>query len=932
MPISRNQMIKNARAFSQRWADETSEKAESQTFWNEFFAIFGINRREVALFEAGLKKLKGSQGFIDVFWKGKLICEQKSRGHDLNKAYHQALEYLQATAKVAKDDLPRYVITCDFEWLHLYDLEASTSEEQQVIIKVAELADKLHFFGFMTNDITQLRKDEEQVNIVAAEKMGKLHDGLKAIGYDGHDLEVMLIRLLFCLFAEDTQIFEKYQFENFLKNKTRADGSDLAPQLAHLFQILNTPKEKRLKNLDLDLAEFEYINGELFAEQLAMASFDEDLRSLLLDACKMDWSQISPEIFGALFQSVMDKDARRALGAHYTSEENILKVVNSLFMDDLRAEFELAKKGSSKQKRMEQLDKFHQKIANLDFLDPACGCGNFLIVAYRELRLLELQVIGELHKKAQFLDIETMIRCDVNQFYGIEIEEFPAQIARVAMWLIDHQMNRLISQHFGTHFARIPLKKSANIQCANALTTHWASVDYILGNPPFLGKNFQSKEQKQDLANIAKEIKKSASLDYVCAWYIKAVESLKANPALKVAFVSTNSITQGEQVPILWEYLLQQGVHIHFAHRTFAWTNEAKGVAAVHCVIIGFALTPATKPQLFSYADIKGEPEVSICKNIHPYLIDAPNILLEKSRNQISNEILMIYGTKPCDGGHLILMPQEKEQLIQTEPLAEQYIRPFLGADEFINGKTRYCLWFTDVDLVKLNQDLAKMPQVKQRIENVKQMRLASSSTTTQKDANIPHLFQQISQPKDGYFLAIPEVSSENRQFIPIDYLSHETILSNLCYSLPNASLYHFGILNSTMHNAFMRVTAGRLKSDYRYSNGLVYNNFPYPFTQAQRLSDDKTIAKHVAEIEKHAQAILDARAFYRQEAVQKGQAEPSLADFYRVNLIDIYPKLTQAHKNLDLAVDKAYRKEKFKDEAERVAFLFELYQHINGA
>lgn len=927
MPISRNQMIKNARAFSQRWADETSEKAESQTFWNEFFAIFGINRREVALFEAGLKKLKGSQGFIDVFWRGKLICEQKSRGQDLTKAYHQATDYLQATAKVAKDDLPRYVITCDFEWLHLYDLEAM-GNTQQVIIKVADLAEHLHLFSFMHSSVSQLRQEEERVNIIAAEKMGRLHDALKAIGYEGHDLEVLLIRLLFCLFAEDTQIFDKFQFENFIRNKTRADGSDLAQQLAILFQVLNTPKERRLKNLDLDLAEFEYINGELFAEMIAMASFDDQMRLLLLDACSMDWSQISPEIFGALFQSVMDKEARRALGAHYTSEENILKVVNSLFMDALYAEFELAKKGG-KQAKIQKLDAFHQKIANLTFLDPACGCGNFLIVAYRELRLLELEIIHELYAKGQLLDVETLVRCDVNQFYGIEIEEFAAQIARVAMWLIDHQMNRLVSQHFGTHFARIPLKKSANIQCANALSSDWASVDYILGNPPFLGKNFQSKTQKQELAQIAHAIKKSASLDYVCAWYIKSLEYLKANPALKVAFVSTNSITQGEQVPILWGYLLEQGVHIHFAHRTFAWSNEARGVAAVHCVIIGFGLDKPTQAKLFSYVDIKGDPEVSICQNIHPYLIDAENLIIDKRKKQISDEIEMVNGSKATDGGNLLLSKEEMQALVASEPLAATYIKKFMGADEFINGIERYCLWFDGVDLMQLNQDLAKMPQVRQRIENVKQMRLISTKAATQKKASTPHLFDEIRQPDTGNYLIIPKVTSENRNYVPIDHVDSDIVNSDRNFSLTHAGLYHFGILNSTMHNAFMRVTAGRLESRYNYSNVLVYNNFPYPFSYDERLSDDPVIARHVAEIEKCAQAILDTRAEYCRQAIEKGQSEPSLADFYRVNLIDVYPKLTEAHHRLDQAVDKAYRKQKFVDEAERVAFLFEKYREM---
>lgn len=829
--LSKAEIIKNARQFSKTWQNETRERAESQTFWNEFFAIFGINRREVAIFEAGLKKLKGSQGYIDVFWQGKLVCEQKSRGEDLQKAYFQAMEYLQSIAKVAKDDLPRYVIICDFEWLHLYDLDSTDETTQKTVIKVADLADNLHLFGFMNDHISEIKRQEEMANIIAAEKMGKLHDALRAVGYDGHDLELMLIRLLFCLFAEDTQIFDKYQFENLV----RATNSDmLAPKIAQLFTVLNTPKQNRLKNLSDDIANFEYINGELFAENIAMASFDDEMKALLLEACQMDWSKISPEIFGALFQSVMDKNARRALGAHYTSEENILKVIDGLFMDELKAEFEKILK-LNKNEKLKQLQLFHQKIANLTFLDPACGCGNFLVVAYRELRLLELAIIENIHKKGQFLEVDTMIKCDVNKFYGIEIEEFPAQIARVAMWLIDHQMNRLISAEFGTHFARIPLKKSANIKNDNALKMEWDNVDYIFGNPPFLGKNYQSQTQKDDLVNIGKGIKQIASLDYVCAWYIKAVEYLKQNKQLKVAFVSTNSITQGEQVPILWRYMLDNGVIIHFAHRTFAWSNEAKGVAAVHCVIIGFGFQEIENKRIYYYKDIKGKPELQIVDNIHPYLIDAPNVLFDNRKKQISNELPMVYGSKATDGGNLLLSKEEKDELLNKEPLSRKYIKTFMGADEFINGIERYCLWFDNIDLRQLNNDLKKMRMIKQRIANVQEMRLVSTKKATQELANTPHLFGEIRQQKQGNYLIIPAVSSETRNFIPIDYVDENTVNGNANFSLPNATLYHFGILNSTMHNAFMRTVAGRLESRYRYSNGLVYNNFIYPFDQNVR-------------------------------------------------------------------------------------------------
>jgi type II restriction/modification system DNA methylase subunit YeeA len=643
MSISRNQIIKNARKFSKDWKNETSEKAESQTFWNEFFAVFGISRRQVGIFEAKLTKLNGNRGFIDVFWTGKLVCEQKSRGQDLDKAFHQAIEYLEATAKVSPEQLPRYVIVCDFEFLRLYDLETQTHSE----IRVEALAEHIHLFSFLHDQVAEIKQAEEAANIEAAEKMGKLHDQLKAIGYDGHALQVILIRLLFCLFAEDTGIFAKYQFTHFIQRKTKSDGSDLAAQLSHLFHVLNQPENQRLKNLDADLAEFAYINGQLFSEFLPPASFDDEMRALLLEACEMDWSKISPEIFGALFQSVMNQQERRSLGAHYTSEDNILKVISSLFMDDLRSEFdEIRKKGRGKA-RIAALDVFHEKLSNLDFLDPACGCGNFLIVAYRELRLLELDVIEEIYKKDQLLNVETIVRCNVSQFHGIEIDEFPAQIARVAMWLADHQMNMLVSQHYGTHFARIPLKASADIQNDNALEIMWAAVDYIFGNPPFIGAKLITKEQRQSFDSVMSVLPKSGVLDFVTAWYVKAVRLMKENPVVKTAFVSTNSITQGEQVPILWSHLLSENIFINFAHRTFQWQNPAKGKAAVHCVIIGFSLGNNSKKVIYDYPDIKGEPVLIDAKNINPYLVNADNILIESRKNPLCSSSSIIRGSIP---------------------------------------------------------------------------------------------------------------------------------------------------------------------------------------------------------------------------------------------------------------------------------------------
>ncbi|MEK5756150.1 class I SAM-dependent DNA methyltransferase [Acinetobacter variabilis] len=898
MSISRNQIIKNARKFSKDWKDEVSEKAESQTFWNEFFAVFGISRRQVGIFEAKLTKLNGHRGFIDVFWPGKLVCEQKSRGQDLDKAFHQAIEYLEATAKVDSAQLPRYVIVCDFEFLRLYDLE--TQEQTQIF--VAELADHVHLFGFLHDQITEIKQAEEAANIEAAEKMGKLHDQLKAIGYDGHALEVMLIRLLFCLFAEDTGIFAKYQFTNFIQRKTKADGSDLAPQIAMLFYVLNQPEEQRLKNLDQDLADFAYINGQLFAEPLPPASFDDEMRNLLLEACEMDWSKISPEIFGALFQSVMDAEQRRSLGAHYTSEENILKVISSLFMDDLRAEFEeLRRKGRGKS-RTAALDTFHEKLASLDFLDPACGCGNFLIVAYRELRLLELDVIEEIYAKGQLLDVSTIVRCNVSQFHGIEIEDFPSQIARVAMWLIDHQINMLVSEHYGTHFARIPLKSVADIQNADALSALWPTVDYIFGNPPFIGKNYQTPEQKQSLAQVASDLPNFASLDFVAGWYVKAAKIMLKSQYVRTAFVSTNSICQGEQALLLWSFILNKGFSIDFAHQTFVWQNAARGKAAVHCIIVGFSINNLNKKYLFEYNNPKETPDKKEVNNINQYLLNAPTNFIVKRPKALPYAPLMTRGSQPTDGGNLLLNLEEKNELEKMNPIAKEFIKPFAMGDEFINNTPRFCLWLVDIAPSQLKQ----MPLVIQRIEKVKMMRLASTKASTKKWADRAHLFTENRQPTTSY-LALPRVSSERRIYVPIGFLGADFIAGDKLQIIPNATLYDFGIMCSIMHNAWLRVVSGRLKSDYQYSASVVYNNFPWP----SKLTDTQRKA-----IEDAAQSVLDARAKY---------PDNSLADLYDPLLMP--SELLKAHQALDKAVDAAYSRKKFNSEAERVAFLFELYE-----
>ena len=896
-PLSWNEIKSRALAFSKHWADAKDEDAEAKPFLIDFFEIFGITNKRIARFEHAVKKFGGKQGFVDLFWPGVLLVEMKSRGRNLTRAYNQAMDYFDG---IRESDLPRYILVSDFARFALTDLENGTTLE----FSLENLHKEVKNFGFIAGYTTQIITPQDPINIKAAERMGKLHDALKDIGYAGHALEVYLVRLLFCLFAEDTGIFQKRQFQDYLEQHTTEDGADLAHHLATLFYVLNTPEHQRLKNLDEDLAAFPYVNGKLFAETLPPAGFDAAMRSALLSACMLDWSRISPAIFGSLFQSIMDATARRNLGAHYTSEENILKLIKPLFLDALWAEFEKIQRNHAK------LIEFHERLAQLRFLDPACGCGNFLVITYRELRKLELEILKKLHKTDQLLEIDTLTRLNVDQFYGIEIEEFPAQIAQVALWLTDHQMNLQTSEVFGAYFARIPLRHAPTIVHGNALRIDWHDVcpnaDYIIGNPPFVGAKFMSAEQRADANAVFGNIKNAGLLDFVTAWHVKATRYMQQHPQTETALVSTNSTTQGEQVGALWGWMLAQGVKINFAHRTFSWTNEARGKAAVHVVIIGFALHDINSKIIYEYEDIKGEPHAVEAKRINPYLVDATEIFIENRRQPISTIPEIVFGSMANDGGFLILQDDEKENLIKSQPLAAKWIRPFLGAEEFINNKSRWCLWLADIN----PSELRTIPEVYERVLSVKKHRLSSNRAATNKLANTPYLFGEIRQPSSIY-LMLPRVSSELRKFIPIGYLPPEIIASDAALTISNATLFHFGILTSTQHNAWMRTVAGRLKSDYRYSAKLVYNNFPWPTpTDAQRSA-----------IETAAQGVLDARARY---------PDSSLADLY--DPLTMPPELVKAHAKLDKAVDAAYRYKGANSDAERVAFLFGLYQDLIGA
>ncbi len=1166
MILNWNEIKERAIAFSKEWENDFNEDAEAKSFMDGFFNVFGIPRRRVASFETFVRKENGKQGFIDLLWKGNLLIEFKSKGKDLEKAHQQAKDYFPG---LKDHELPKYILVSDFERFKLYDLDDNKSHE----FLLKDFVHHVNLFGFISGYQKKVYKEQDPANIKAAELMGKLHDRLEEIGYTGHPLEVYLVRILFLLFAEDTTIFNKQQFQEFIEQRTSEDGSDLASKLQELFQVLNTPKENRFKNLDEQLADFPYVNGKLFEENLPTASFDAKMRLALLDCCYIDWSKISPAIFGSMFQSVMNPKERRNLGAHYTSETNILKLIKPLFLDELWAEFESLKDNKNK------LPEFHKKLSNLKFLDPACGCGNFLIITYRELRLLEIEILRALNKTGQgVLDVREIMRLDVDMMFGIEYEEFPARIAEVAMWLIDHQMNMLVSNEFGQYFVRLPLKKAAKIVHGDALEIDWASLlnftnfsnlketttshslneqgesttspsmrglggvpntnslihlggvpkanfshitpfylvqhniqidnlifndkflpynpnikeyskslrkagnlsevllwkqlradsflgfsfyrqkpilnfiadfyckelnlvieidgsahhtaeamkydnerdrqmkllglhilriddidvknnintvlqqieeailnitekansinlslnqtppiplkewedstffkevddenlkenihfNYILGNPPFIGSNIMKQNQRDQIIKEFGNNPGGGTLDYVTGWYIKAAKYLNSHslnntspsPSLrglggvktKVAFVSTNSIVQGEQTSILWGQMLNKyAIKIHFAHRTFKWSNEAKGNAAVYCVIIGFANYETSNKTIFDYEDIKGEAHEIKAKNINAYLIDAKDILVEKKTKPICNVPNIIKGNYYAKSEGLIIEEEDLDYLVTNEPNSKKWIKLLIGADEFINNRKRYCLWLVDCP----PDELRKMPLVMERVNRVREDRLKSTDKGMQNLA--PTRFRETNNPEKC--LVIPVVSSESRKYIPMGFITKDTISTNANLIMPNGTLYHFGILMSSMHMAWVKAVCGRLESRFRYSKDIVYNNYPWP---------ENPTEKQIKTIEEKAQNVLDARAKFqfpltdehsnfplteehRNFPLTEGARGSSLADLY--NPLTMPPALIKAHNELDKAVDLAYRPQAFTSEANRMVFLFELYE-----
>lgn len=894
------QTIALAVAFSKKWENANSEVRNKQIFLKDFLSIFGVTLIPSEHFEYEVNKSAGGRGYIDCLIKEKIAIEVKSRGENLNNAFKQLKEYMQW---LPEEFIPKILMVCDFETIIL-DINKEQKE-----FKTKDLRKHLDKFSCLSekNEDVYLQ-EQEDANKKAAKKMAKLHEALEGCGYTGHSLEVYLVRLLFCLFAEDTGIFDKYSILRYIEH-TKKDGSDLSEKIARLFEVLNMSDESRKKkiNLPTDLLKFEYINGGLFAETLPLADFTEKMRATLIECAKFDWSHISPAIFGSMFQDVMDKEKRREIGAHYTSEENILKLIKPLFMDSLHEEFEKVKNIPKK------LDEFHSKIANLKFLDPACGCGNFLIIAYRELRKLELKILERKIIKGGLIadyssnsnssskivpiaqgsiNIELLLRVSVGQFYGIEYEEFPCQIARVGMWLTEHQMNMELDK-FGQSFVRVPLTHSATIKHGNALRIDWENIvpkgklSYVLGNPPFAGARIMSanSEQKMDMLNVfGDKFKCVGNLDYVCAWYKKAADYTYSTN-IKCAFVSTNSISQGEQVALLWKPLIEKGICINFCESTFKWSNEGEGEAAVYCIIVGF-----------SYQ--KTEP------NINPYLVKGPTVFIESRSKPLCKVLQMDFGNMPNDAKGLLsnYTTEQKNNIISKFPETKKWFKKLIGAEEFINNIDRWCLWLKEVP----PSERASSHFLKDILTKIKDVRAKSKREATRKLAETPYLFGEIRQPTTDYII-IPSTSSEHRKYIPIGFLHKDIIVNNSVHMISNATLYHFGILTSSVHNAWIRSVCGRLKNDYRYSKDIVYNNFPWPeVTREQKV-----------EIEKLAQDILNAR---------EKHSGSSFAALYGLNMPQ---ELLKTHQALDRAVMKLYGFGKNMTEADIVASLMEMYRKL---
>lgn len=911
-----------AKEFAAQWAGKGYEKGQSQPFWLSLLRdVYGVEHPETFItFEdqVALDHTSFIDGFIPATH---VLIEQKSLGKDLNKPIRQSDGTLLSPFQQAKrysaelpySQRPRWIVTCNFSQFYVYDMERPTGEPE--IIELKDLEREHYRLQFLvdTGD-TNIHKEME-VSLEAGRIVGVLYDALLAQYKDPEcedtlkHLNALCVRLVFCLYAEDAGIFGlRNMFHNYLQHHT----ADARRALMDLFEVLNTKPEDRDPYLDEDLAAFPYVNGGLFAEKSVIPRLDETIVDLILHKASedFDWSVISPTIFGAVFESTLNPDTRRKGGMHYTSIENIHKVIDPLFLDSLRDELAQIFEVTVEKTRMAKLKAFQAKLAGLTFLDPACGSGNFLTETYLSLRRMENEVIAALHHDQITLDMDNPIQVSINQFYGIEINDFAVTVARTALWIAESQMMKETEDVVHMSLDFLPLKTNASIVEGNALRLDWESVvpkdklDYIMGNPPFVGYSLQSKEQKEDLLSIyvdekGKPYKTAGKIDYVSGWYFKAAQ-LMQNSGIRTAFVSTNSITQGEQVAGVWKPLYDRfGIHIDFAHRTFRWDSEASLKAHVHCVIVGFSIAPNSEKKRIYTSERFQEVQ-----NINAYLIDAPDVFIESRNRSLSPVPEMVYGNKPTDGGFLFLTPEEYHQAVKNEPEISKYLKRIYGATEYINNKMRYCLWLVGAS----PSEIRKSKFIMDRVEAVRQFRLNSTKAATQKSAESPTLFQEIRHPNSEYII-VPRHSSETRKYVPFGFVSPDIIVNDAVQIIPGANLYHFGTLMSNVHMAWMRAVCGRIKSDYRYSKDIVYNNFPWPTpTEAQK-----------AKIEQTAQGILDARALY---------PDCSLADLY--DEVTMPPELRKAHQQNDRAVMQAYGFDvKTTTESSCVAKLMKMYQEL---
>lgn len=909
-----------AAAFAERWKGRGYERGESQPFWIDLLSnVYGIDTPTNGFITFEDHRMVDSSNFIDGrIPSTKVLIEQKSLGKDLRKGIHQSdgsllNPFQQARRYVVSlpvSEHPRWIVTCNFSEFLVYDMEQPNGEPEQILLE--NLGKEYYRLQFLVDAKNEHLRKEMEVSMQAGEIVGRIYEALLK-QYDDNSpealrwLNILCVRIVFCLYAEDAGIFSHDQFHDFL---VTYEAKDLRRALRDLFEVLNTPKEQRSKYLQTELAAFPYTNGGLFSETIEIPQFTDELKQKLLQNASLDfdWSEISPTIFGAVFESTLNPETRRSGGMHYTSIENIHKVIDPLFLNDLRAELDAILDEKVEKQRVRKLDAYQDKLASLTFLDPACGSGNFLTETYLSLRRLENEAIrSKYHDQTMIGAFMNPIKVSIHQFYGIEINDFAVTVATTALWISEAQMMAETEKIVTFEDNFLPLKSYSNIHEGNALRTDWETVvpkshlTYIIGNPPFVGYSLQSKEQKEDILSVfvdidGKPFKTAGKIDYVAGWYYKAAQ-LMQHTNIRAALVSTNSITQGEQVAAIWKPLKEMfGVHIDFAHRTFRWDSEASLKAHVHCVIVGFS--NVNVPKVIYDNDKQKKTD-----NINAYLIDAPDVYIESRKLPLCNVPEMVTGNRPADGGHLIIEAEDYADFIKHEPSSQKYIKKLLGAAEFINNKERWCLWLVDAS----PSELRKMPLVLARIQACKEDRENAPDESRRKLAMTPHLFREQLNPETS--IVIPVVSSERRRYIPMAYIDKNVICTDRIKFLPNANYYHFGILNSNVHMAWMRAVCGRLKSDYNYSKDIVYNNFPWPTpTEEQK-----------AKIEQTAQAILDARALY---------PNSSLADLYDELTMPV--ELRKAHQENDRAVMAAYGFPiKTMTESQCVAALFKLYQQL---